>query len=233
MNSKDNKSKNMFGLGRLQDLFNKVVESDRPITYDESSDNTNSDDESNIPVLNETIPELNEKIEVVDNYSVSLNPEHSTETVEQQMVRTHHEEKPHAPELVDSSQYTQTVTLPESYLDEQQLDLEESAVKEKIEHLEIPEPEETTEEAIKILETELTDIAIEDMRELLLEKTWGKIEMLMMSHLPPQISGPYLFILNATIEDNKQKIREELSLLDKHSIEELLKSLTTEDDKRN
>ncbi len=223
MNSEDNKPKKANGLEGLKQLFSRK----------DKAEQSSIDDESNIPVLNETIPELNEKIEVVDNYSVSLDPAHSTETVEQQMVRTHHEEEHKVPELVDSIQNTQSITLAESDLDEQQLDLEESAEKEKYDHLELVVPEEIAEEAINILETEATDITIEEIREQVLKKTWEKMEMLLMCHLPPQMSGSYLHILNATIENNKQQILEELLLLDKHSIEELLKSLTTEDDKKN
>ncbi|MCP4412609.1 MAG: hypothetical protein GY808_08605 [Gammaproteobacteria bacterium] len=223
MNSENNKPKKLNGLEALKQLFSRK----------DKAEQLSIDDESNIPVLNETIPELDEKIEIVDNYSVSLDPAHSTETVEQQMVRTYHEEEPDIPVLVDSIPETQDIKLAETDLDKQQLDLEASVEKEKADHLELVASEETTEEIIETLETEEADIATEDIRELVLEKSWKKMELLLMSHLPPQISASYLHLLNTTIEDNKQQILEELSLLDKYSIEELLKSLTTEDDKRN
>jgi len=211
----------MFGLGRLQDLLKKDAKSDQPPA---------AVDDSNIPVLDEPIPELNEKIDINDNFSVSLDTEHSTETVEQQIARTHHEEKPDAPELVDSVQYRQTITLAECDLDDQQQDIETEALKEKSDHLELVA---ITEEAEESAESEQTDNDIEGIREQVLEKTWEKMEMLLMSHLPPQMSGSYLHILNSQIEENKQQILEDLSLLDKQSIEELLESLTAQDDKRN
>jgi len=178
MNSEKNKPEKIKGLDRLKVLF-----SGKDKIY------PSSDDESNIPVLEESIPELNEIVEVDDNYSVSLDLDNSTETVEQQMVRTHHEEEPEAPELVESIQFEQSITLADSDLN--------------------------------------------DIREQVMEKTWEKVEMLLISHLPPQLSGSYLHILNARIEENKQQILEELSYLDKQRIEELLESLTTEDDKRS
>ena len=224
----------MFGLGRLQDLFKGDAESDQPPAA--------VDDDSNIPVLDEPIPELNEKIEINDNFSVSLDSEHSTETVEQQIARTHHEEKPDVPELVDSVQYTQTITLAECDLDDQQQDIEAEALKEKSDHLElvaITEEAEESSESEQTIETEVTeeseqaDNDIEGIREQVVEKTWEKMEMLLMSHLPPQMSGSYLHILNSQLEENKQQILEDLSLLDKQSIAELLESLTAQDDKRN
>jgi len=49
----------MFGLGRLQDLLKKDAKSDQPPA---------AVDDSNIPVLDEPIPELNEKIDINDNF---------------------------------------------------------------------------------------------------------------------------------------------------------------------
>ncbi len=49
-------------------------------------------DEDHIPTLEQSIPELSEKFEITDDFKVSLDNENSTETVEQQLVRTHHEE---------------------------------------------------------------------------------------------------------------------------------------------
>lgn len=57
-------------------------------------------DEDSIPTLEQSIPELNEKIEIIDNFKISLDNENSTETVEQQLARTHHEETTAALELI-------------------------------------------------------------------------------------------------------------------------------------
>ena len=52
------------------------------------------------PVLNQIIPELNERIELNEDYTITLDAEHCTETVEQQLVRTHSEQQPAAPNLI-------------------------------------------------------------------------------------------------------------------------------------
>ena len=57
-------------------------------------------DEDGIPTLEQSIPELNEKVEITDNFKVSLDSDNSTETVEQQLARTHHEETSAALELI-------------------------------------------------------------------------------------------------------------------------------------
>ena len=69
MNSNDNKSPEL-----LNDL-----EGIREILDEEKNDN-----EKNSPVLDESIPMLNQRVDINKPYSVSLDPDKSTETIEQQ-----------------------------------------------------------------------------------------------------------------------------------------------------
>ncbi len=84
MNSDDDKPTQVLGdLEGIRDLLDKSLV-----------------DKDGIPTLEQSIPELNEKIEINDNFKVSLDADNSTETVEQQLARTHHEEASASLELI-------------------------------------------------------------------------------------------------------------------------------------
>jgi len=214
------------------------------------TENSNMDtDNKNIPILEQPIPELNERIDIKDRFTVSFNAEHSTETVEEQMARTRHEEQPappklvegltkkpspglsdvtetghvdislvETPEMTEGFQYQQSTTLVESVLELQQLELEKVALNEK------------TEQTSETKQTQANDtmgnlVNTQPNRERIIEQTWIKTEMLLMENLPPQMSGALLQILNFRIEENKQQLMEDLSLLDDKSFEQLVDSL--------
>ena len=241
-------------------------------------------DESEIPTLEQSIPELNERVAVEDNFKVSLDTENSTETVEQQLARTHHEESSAPLELIpelteklsidsestnydtdkdtdtddndenldfsfkliksteeSEKQFSQIENISQNSvyeiesvdfniqgvttdhlqphqhviiqnedidtLDQQQLDIEQVAEQEFA----------NTQREESFDEVEISD--------LILNKAWIKVESLLMDNLPPQLSGAFLQLLNSRVEENKLQLFEELSLLDKESINELLDAL--------
>jgi hypothetical protein len=187
-----------------------------------------------IPVLNQEIPELTAEVDIPENIKVSFDPVNSTETIEQQMVRTHHEQKAtplellseieSSPQEIDktldisidetgSEQTDFTFTLVESNsepvttksLVQQQYELEHNAQQQRTTLNKVPACE---------LKTEHTTEAI-------IDNAWIKVEMLLMDHLPTQISGVFLDLLNSQLDENKQQLLNELELLDKDSLSEL------------
>ncbi|RLA03428.1 MAG: hypothetical protein DRQ47_05190 [Gammaproteobacteria bacterium] len=139
-----------------------------------------------VPVLNQSIPVLNEKVEIADEINISLDQENTTETIQEQLVRTHHEQPPAVFELVADQE------------------------------LEVPKMLEVPEEIVQ----EATD--------LILEEAWETVEMLLMNNLPAQLSGAFLNLLSNQITQNKQQLRDELSLLDEDSLLELVEALDIE-----
>ncbi len=71
MNSDDNPTPVLGDLEGIQDLLDNSLL-----------------DEDGIHTLEQSIPELNKKVEITDNFKVSLDAYNSTETVEQQLART-------------------------------------------------------------------------------------------------------------------------------------------------
>jgi hypothetical protein len=194
-----------------------------------------------IPTLNETIlvldqeiPELTTEVDIPESIKVSFDSENSTETVEQQMIRTHHEQKSAPFELlseittssediedpqdinidkIDSEHNDFTFTLIESNAEpvstnsmvQQQYELEQDAQQQRSTLTEVITPTVTT--------------------EALLDNAWVKVEMLLMNNLPTQISGAFLDLLNTQADANKQQLLNELELLDQDTLAELADDL--------
>ena len=206
--------------------------------------------DENIPTLNETIPTLDESIPVLDepieipqDIKVSFDISNSTETIEQQLIRTRHENQAPAPTLISDDIPDQdempVLEEPHTLTDEvttvltdvsSNMSSEQTAklpnftfVLEEDEPLESDNIEEgNLEQQQQEIESEANDLRDRNnANEVLLEKAWTKLEMLLMDNLPTQLSGTFLQLLNTQIDENKQQIFNELSLLDDELFQEL------------
>jgi len=72
-----------------------------------------------IPVLDQEIPELTTEVHIPDSFKISFDAENSTETVEQQMIRTHHENKATPPELIDVIETIELIDVPEPLVEKE------------------------------------------------------------------------------------------------------------------
>ncbi len=217
----DSKNKSKLVLHELTDL--------ESLLNDQSGDDNvpTSQEVIDIPVLNETIPELNETIEELDNISITLNVEHTTETIEQQIARTHNEVQPTASALDatpdETINYEETITLFENDLNREQFDLEQTAIDQRNTPDDLITGENTDQENNNEADNPL--INTQQNRELILKKAWIKLEMLLMDNMPVQITGTLLQLLDSKIEENNQQILDELSLMDELSFAALLEAL--------
>ncbi|MFT5452815.1 MAG: hypothetical protein ACI9N9_002313, partial [Enterobacterales bacterium] len=123
-----------------------------------------------IPVLEQQIPELTVEVDIPDNIKVSFDSENSTETVEQQLIRTHHEQKAAPFELlseIESSSEDRDINtnetvsehtdltfslvesnaepVPTDSLVQQQYELEQDAQQQRSTLTELTTPDDTTE----------------------------------------------------------------------------------------
>jgi len=260
------------------------------------SSSENSELEKMTPVLDEPIsefeiPELHEQVEIDENFNILLDTGNSTETVEQQLIRTRHEEKPVVPELIEVPELTDKLSIDEitesepavtltvveniqtdgiesiDYNIQDQLqqfdqgiapghpqthqhvsiqnemgiveadDISSNDENEQLENeINLDQQQQEIEQvadqhrAIEQIEEPVTTIQREAFDELqtsgiILQKSWEKVEMLLMENLPPQLSGAFLQLLNSRIDENRQQLFEELALLDEDTFHELLDAL--------
>ena len=183
-----------------------------------------------IPVLDQVIPELTTEVNIPDNIKISFDSENSTETVEQQLIRTHHEQQKAPLELLNEND------APAQEIDEtQDIDIDSKESEQKdftftlVESNE--EPVTTTslvqqqydlEQDAQQQRTTLTEVTVSNhTTEALLDNAWIKVEMLLMDNLPTQISGAFLELLNAKVIENKLLLLNELELLDQDTLSEL------------
>ncbi len=198
-----------------------------------------------IPTLDQTIPILDEPVDLLPNIKVTLDPAHSTETVEQQLIRTRHEQPANSPELVSNDPPELDEVINEK---EQQFSQKLEIVAEVTnntsstnEFFEVPTAEENQldseldrqQQEIENQHSDSTELELTPqysqsgipIEQQLLDASWEKVEMLLMDNLPPQISGAFLTLLNNSIEENKLHLMSELSLLDEISVRELANKL--------
>ncbi|MCP3674109.1 MAG: hypothetical protein GY829_06515 [Gammaproteobacteria bacterium] len=242
MNSDDNNPTAI--LGDLEDIRNLL---DKTLL-----------DEDGIPILEQSIPELNKKVEITDNFNVSLDAYNSTETVEQQLASTHHEEAAEDLELIpelteelpittnlveeEPDEPSKQVSQIENITDNNQYDEGISADHPQThQHVSIQNEElkvetlEQQQDIEQIAEQEFENNQTEsfdevEMADLILKNAWIKVEMLLMENLPPQLSGAFLELLNSRVEENKLQLFEELALLDKDTFNELLEAAKIDQD---
>jgi len=169
-----------------------------------------------IPTLNESIPILDEQIEIEPLIKISLDKSETTETIEQQLSRTHYENPAESPELVEFSDadYLIDDALDEKIITEHKLELisdqtepEEYQLDQDL--LSAPNSEQNSE----ILEQQILDIS------------WQKVESLLMDNLPSELAGTYLSLLNDKIDNNRLRILSDLSHLDESQMYELVNKL--------
>jgi hypothetical protein len=202
--------------------------------------------DENIPTLNESIPTLEESIPILDeavdiqqDIKVSYDSSNSTETIEEQLIRTRHEQPSPTPKLVldeipelnEIPELDETPILTEVVLEDV------SSTDEYVPYFVfISEPDDeqpsddtessTLEQQQQQIEAEANELRSDDERiDILLEKTWTKVEMLLMDNLPTQLSGTFLQLLNSQADENKLQIFRELSLLDDDMFQELSDAL--------
>jgi len=245
MNSEDKKPTEVLnelkGIKDLLDDDSQINEIDIPI-LDEV-----------IPELNESIPTLDEQIEIIPNIKVTLDSDNSTETVEQQLIRTHYEQQPDKPQLVVEPEpaTSDIVSVSDKIEDTKDtvnnIDSVDFNIQDQLQQFEqgvpaghpqnhqkvIVQNELAMDDDTDILQNspdtdELSSNTLNELEDVI-EKSWEKVEMLLMENLPTQLSGAYLELINSHINDNKQRLIDELSLLDEASFLELLEALNIDE----
>jgi hypothetical protein len=163
-----------------------------------------------IPVLEESIPELNEQVKI----SISESDSMRTEELDQQQKDL---------ELLAMEQEINRPSIQESSIDE---DISEENINALATDTDLSiEPIISEEELLQEQLSIERKAEVQSRKELILENSWNKVEMLLMENLPPQLSGAFLELLNAQVYDNKQQIYDEISLLDEDIFIELLEEL--------
>ena len=197
-----------------------------------------------IPVLDQEIPELTTEIDIPENIKVSFDSENSTETVEQQMIRTHHEQKAAPLELLseieaysehidDTPEIDNDIDINIENIDSEHTNFMFTLVESNAETVTtnslVQQQYELEQDAQQQRSTILTEVAevtaSEPNIEAILDKAWIKVEMLLMNNLPTEISGAFLDLLNAQVDENKEQLLNELKLLDQDTLAELADDL--------
>ena len=163
-----------------------------------------------IPVLEESIPELNEQVKI----SISESDSMRTEELDQQQKDL---------ELLAMEQEINRPSIQESSIDE---DISEENNNALANDTDISiEPIISEEELLQEQLSIERKAEVQSRKELILENSWNKVEMLLMENLPPQLAGSYLELLSTNVYENKQQIFDELSLLDEDIFIELMEEL--------
>ena len=204
-------------------------------TDDDKEDQSVAEDQipeltQTIPVLDQVIPELTERIDLDVQPSAAIDAESSTDTVEEQLHRHRHE--------IETPQPTMIHVLNESVsnheLEMQQWQIEQQASIQAGEWQELANIESTHKEpaltvvadntSVEPEETETQDepVYLTDEVEEILHASWQRLENMIMTQMPPDISGAYLSLLEQQIYRNKVTLAKDLALLDQDSLDELL-----------
>lgn len=205
-----------------------------------------------IPVLSETIPELNEKVDIPASAPVTGENDDSPEITDEQQAPVS-EPVPVLTEKISVKIETSTAAVatvedvdfniqdqlkqfdaglpaghPQNHQDVQvrnELEIEEEASRDTqvTEFLDLQQQEIEVQatQQIQAAPPSVDWVSGEQSHEEILERSWEKVEMLLMENLPPQLSGTFLSLLNARTEENKAEILEELTLLDEETLHEL------------
>jgi len=181
-----------------------------------------------IPTLSEGIPVLDERFELQPQIKVSLDANETTETVEQQLQRTHRENPVESPELVE---FLDQEEIAEDSLEKANEEIiEEPLLVVVSERVDVDENQIDT-QLLQSTPTESTepnepnepnDVMLEQQ---ILDKTWQKVEALLMDQLPPELAGTFLTLLNDKVDDNRLQILSELSYLDETQMHDIINKL--------
>ena len=202
---------------------------------DEESQNEDFDESQvpeltqTIPVLDQMIPELTDRIDLAVQPTVNLDSDGSSDTVEEQLHRHRLEiETPQptlVPVVINESVSNQELEMQQWQI-EQQASIQAGEWQE-LGNIESVQPELTvvadnTEEEPEPAEEEHTEVYLSDDVEKILHASWQRLENLIMTNMPPEIAGAYLSLLEKKIYQNKFALGRDLALLDEDSLEELL-----------
>lgn len=186
----------------------------------------------NIPVLDQMIPELTERIDLAIQPKAKIDLESSSDTVEEQLHRHRHELDSPQPSLVPV--ITDAVSSNELELQQWQIEQQASIQAGEWQELANIESVKTDPPTLSVvadnsnnLQTndsseETDDIYLNDDVDAILHASWQRLENLIMTHMPAEIAGAYLSLLEQKIYQNKVTLGKDLSLLDQDSLDELL-----------